>query len=159
MGIHLPDHVTYTSARSKPMGSPGALVGDTATWANGGAIKAGKSKTYTANMQVCGALCLCLSLSVCVLMRCCPPLLSFTTLPSLFIPVARRSSFAPPSTLSMIGGRRRPDAGLRCKGRAHIVRRQQLQRGGTAVPRTCQGLQAGGPRRGWLVPNGRPARR
>ena len=120
MGIHLPDHVTYTSARSKPMGSPGALVGDTVTWANGGAIQDGKSKTYVANMRVRGAFCLCLSLSVFVLMRCCLSLLSFTTLPSLFIPFARRSSFAPLFTLSMTGGRRRPGAGLRRNGPAHV---------------------------------------
>ena len=53
VGIHIPtDDVTYTSASSKPMGSAGALVGDIVTWANGGAIRAGKAKTYTVNMQV-----------------------------------------------------------------------------------------------------------
>lgn len=83
MGIHLPDHVTYTSSNSKPMGSRGALVDDTATWANGGAIKAGKSKTYTANMQVLRLFSFCLCAHALL-----SSLLPFTTPPSLFMLVA-----------------------------------------------------------------------
>lgn len=52
MGITLPDDVTYTSSSSKPMASAGTLVEGAVTWANGGAIKAGGSKTFTGTMGV-----------------------------------------------------------------------------------------------------------
>jgi hypothetical protein len=48
----LPDHVTYVSSSAKPMGSGGVLSGDAVEWTNGGVIRAGKSKTYAAELRV-----------------------------------------------------------------------------------------------------------
>ena len=52
VAITLPDDVTYSSSGSKPMGSAGTLVEGAVTWANAGAIKVGKSKTYMAAVTV-----------------------------------------------------------------------------------------------------------
>lgn len=57
VGITLPGSVTYTSSNSKPMGSISTLADNVVTWANGGAIKAGGSKTYMAAATV-GRSCL-----------------------------------------------------------------------------------------------------
>lgn len=54
MAITLPDDITYVSSGSKPRGAAGTRSGSDVVWANAGAIKAGKSKTYTVAATVRG---------------------------------------------------------------------------------------------------------
>lgn len=59
VAIMLPGDVMYTKSSSRPMGAAGTLTGSDVVWANGGAIHAGKSKTYMAEMRVRPRVCVC----------------------------------------------------------------------------------------------------